>query len=359
MDWDDPLRHLAPISGHPAKKSTVLSSELSTISDQELASLKVNVKLDRFGLASARHNRAACILGSFFQFLEDDGRKILAAEILAWIDTEDNLFELANHLVAAILLPFKASGGKAPPPISRPSIFANEDDEIEQTVASIEPSRRDQTTLKRQCLRREGYQCIYTGYFDRRSVRNQEVTLPQKAKCGTTICAHIIPFALGNFHEKDSLETENKALIWWTLYRYFPVLQGKIDAASINQLGNVVTLHTDVHDTFGDFELTFWPQENAPHSYETTIMVPQFGMESKLGSSLIHLEQHDADIPMPDPEYFKVHHIISQILEVSGLGREIDKLLEAAAEAAENIDPNGSSDLGLLLSQRMLIHTWV
>ncbi|KAK0720621.1 hypothetical protein B0H67DRAFT_663063 [Lasiosphaeris hirsuta] len=29
---------------------------------------------------------------------------------------EDNLFELANHVVAAILLPFKASGGKAPLP---------------------------------------------------------------------------------------------------------------------------------------------------------------------------------------------------------------------------------------------------
>jgi hypothetical protein len=62
---------------------------------------------------------------------------------------------------------------------------------------------------------------------------------------------------------------------------------------------------------------------------------------------------------MPDPEYFKVHHIISQILQVSGLGREIDELLEAAEEAAENFDPNGSSDLGLLVSRRMLMHTWV
>ncbi|KAK0709406.1 hypothetical protein B0T26DRAFT_678831 [Lasiosphaeria miniovina] len=289
MDWVDPLRHLAPISKHPAKESTVLSSELSTISDQELASLKVNVKLDRFGLASARHNRAACILGTFFQFLEDDGRKVLAAEILAWIDIEDNLFELANHLVAAILLPLKASGGKAPPPISRPSIFADEDNEIEQTVAFIEPSRRDQIKLKRQCLR----------YFDRRSVKDKEVTLPQKAKCGRTECTHIIPFALGNFNEKDSLETENKALIWWTLYRYFPALQGKIDPASINQLGN----------------LSFWPQEDVLHSYEANLMVPQSCIKSKSGYSIICLEQHDADIPMPDPECFKVHHIISQILE--------------------------------------------
>lgn len=104
MDWDDPLRHLAPISEHPVKNS-LRSSELSAISDGELASLKVNVKLDQFGRASARHNRTASILGSFFQFLDDEGRNVLATEILAWIDDEDNLFKLANHLVGAILLP--------------------------------------------------------------------------------------------------------------------------------------------------------------------------------------------------------------------------------------------------------------
>ena len=88
-------------------------------------------------------------------------------------------------------------------------------------------------------------------------------------------------------------------------------------------------------------------------------MASGYAIASKSGSSIIQLEQHDARIPMPDPEYFKVHYIISQILEVSGLGWEIDTFLEATAEAAENLDPNGSSDLGLLLSQKMLIHTWV
>jgi hypothetical protein len=112
-NWVDPLGHLAPIPEHPARKSTVLSSELSSISDEQLASLKVNVKLDhfraRFGDVSLRHNKAASILGCFYQFLEDEGRTILKKEILALIDTEDELFELANHLVAAILVPCKPS----------------------------------------------------------------------------------------------------------------------------------------------------------------------------------------------------------------------------------------------------------
>ena len=180
----------------------------------------------------------------------------------------------------------KASGGKAPPPVSCPSVFADEDHEIEQAVAFIEPSQRDQTKLKQQSLRRDGYQCIYTGLFDRRSVKEKKVTLPQEAGFGHTECAHIIPFALGKFNDKDTLETENKALIWWTLYRYFPALRGKIDAVSINQLGNVVTLFSEAHNIFGEFELAFWPQENAPVCLHYFFALSIFNIRKSLTLSL-------------------------------------------------------------------------
>lgn len=73
-------------------------------------------------------------------------------------------------------------------------------------------------------------------FFDCRSVMEQKVTLPQKAKEDSTQCSQIIPFALGNFDDANASETENKALICWTLYRYSPGSQGKIYTASINQL---------------------------------------------------------------------------------------------------------------------------
>lgn len=132
-------------------------------------------------------------------------------------------------------------------------------------MATIEQSsRRDQKRLRKQCLQRDGYQCVYSGWFDRHSVKEKRVLLPQGARWGNTECAHIIPFALGSFDDKDSVETQNKALIWWTLHRYFPALQGKIDASSINQPGNAVTLANAVHSVFCDFELMFRPRENAP-----------------------------------------------------------------------------------------------
>lgn len=69
----------------------------------------------------------------------------------------------------------------------------------------------------------------------------------------------------------------------------------------------------------------------------------------------MQLEQHDPRYPLPDPEYFKVHCRIGQILCVSGIGLEIDQELGKFAEAPRNLDPSGSTDVGLLLSQRMLI----
>jgi hypothetical protein len=134
-------------------------------------------------------------------------------------------------------------------------------------LISIESSsRQDQQTIKRQALRREGYKCVYTGIFDRHSVEKKKVSLPQGAKYGGTECAHILPFALGNFQENDALANENKAIIWFTLHRYFPALKPKISSGSINQLGNVATMFREVHDLFGDFKLSFRPQENVPVS---------------------------------------------------------------------------------------------
>jgi hypothetical protein len=276
----------------------------------------------------------------------------------------------------------KASGGKTPAPMTTASIFADVAHEIEQAMVSIEPSQREQMKLKQDCLSRDGYRCVYTGDFDRNSVMAKAIAMPEGGEYASTECAHIIPFALGNFDSTNSIETTNKAIIWWTLYRYFPTLRGKIDSASVNQRENAITMVQDAHTQFGDYFLRFLPQENIrvdfyyflslwisqglqitnlrmhQNSYETSVKMPGSSTKPKSGSAIIQLEQHDISIPMPNPEYFKVHHIISQILDVSGLGDEIESVLEAA-EFDANLHSNGSTDIGSLLSRKMPIHVWV
>lgn len=160
--------------------------------------------------------------------------------------------------VLVVVVVVKAYGGKAPAPIPRPHpIFAGID-----IVYDDQSRREEQTELRRQCLPRDGYRCVYTGLFDWYAVKGKEVVLPDGAKWGGTDCAHIIPFAFGDSAGQGSQEAT--ASIWWTLYRYFPVLRGKIGPDSVNQLGNVVSLFPEVCHVFGDLELSFWPSEDVP-----------------------------------------------------------------------------------------------
>jgi hypothetical protein len=80
-----------------------------------------------------------------------------------------------------------------------------------------------------------------------------------------------------------------------------------------------------------------------------------FGIAPKSGSAIIKLDHKDPGISLPDKEFFKVHHRIAQILEVSGVGSEIDDEMEKAEEGPWNLDAGGSTDVGLLVSRRMLI----
>lgn len=139
------------------------------------------------------------------------------------------------YLLVVVLVK-AGGGGKAPAPIPRPHpIFAGKD-----IVYEDQSRREEQTELRRKCLPRDGYRCVYTGLFDWYAVGDREVVLPRGAKRGFTDCAHIVPFAFGDPDGSGSRGA--RASIWWTLYRYFPVLRGKIGAESINQAENVVTL---------------------------------------------------------------------------------------------------------------------
>jgi hypothetical protein len=126
---------------------------------------------------------------------------------------------------------------------------------IELAMTSIESSSRSgQSFLKQQCLRRDGYRCVVTGDFDKVKTPNHLGPKEHKDRYTRTECAHILPFALRKFEEKNATQTKNKATIWWALYQYFPCLKGKIGAESINQPQNAMTMTFHLHDEFERFD---------------------------------------------------------------------------------------------------------
>jgi hypothetical protein len=71
-------------------------------------------------------------------------------------------------------------------------------------------------------------------------------------------------------------------------------------------------------------------------------------------------EQSDPSVPMPDPDFLRVHYQIAKILDVSGIQLKIDSAVYADREWMEN-NPNniagdGSTDLEHVLSRKLLMN---
>ncbi|EPE09344.1 hypothetical protein F503_07120 [Ophiostoma piceae UAMH 11346] len=313
---------------------------------------EISVKLDQ--LESHSHG-ASQILRAFWRHLDQDGKQALMDDISACQDSNERLVELASHLLDAILKPFKLAGGKAPTPVTTPPSLDAER-EISLATATIEATtRNDQSSLRSDCLRRDGYRCVYTGAWDIPSCE-QQLANPTPDAEGTYVdCAHILPFALGFFDETDALQTRNKSIIWFAIHRYFPALAGKIDARSINQPANAIMINTLCHRHFGEYGLTFEPQGNNEYRIINHSNLRQL-LQLKSGSSQLQLTCADDTIPMPDPEIFRVHFIIARVLQVSGFG---DRISKAAEKAYLDLDchileASGSTDVGGLLSRMLL-----
>jgi len=68
----------------------------------------------------------------------------------------------------------------------------------------------------------------------------------------------------------------------------------------------------------------------------------------------IALTPKDPSVPLPNPGFLRVHFRVAEILEASGLGRAIIDAMEKVTWDPENLDPGGSSDIGSILSRKML-----
>ncbi|EFX01537.1 hypothetical protein CMQ_6479 [Grosmannia clavigera kw1407] len=348
MSWNSPLAHLPPLSEHPS-----VSPSLSpAISDGSLAILGASVRLDQF---EERSYSASRVIRAFLDHLEDDGKRMLVADI-AICDDDDALVKLANHLIDAILKPFKLAGGQAPTPLSLPQTPGAEH-AIDVAMATIETStRQEQQHLRDDCLHRDGYRCVYSGNLDMNSCEKGDVVVPPGAQTTITQCAHIIPFALGSFDDTDAVQTRNKAIIWFAIHRYFPAIRDKIDTRSIKQRDNAIILDIYVHGLFGGYNIGFLPQ--GLNLYRITkFFTYAMSVNSKSGSPLVEFTSHDHTVPMPDADFLMTHYIISQILQVSGIGRQLDKAVEMALVDLDchALHLSGSTDVGNMISRRLLM----
>ncbi|KAL7627193.1 hypothetical protein AAE478_003969 [Parahypoxylon ruwenzoriense] len=350
MDWEDPLRNLPASAPHPAPESVATSEVSSILEDSnywyESRSAVLKILEDHY-VPNGPEDDTPKVLRTFVMKLPKGGQLALMSEIRLFKDDPAKLRQLRNFLVDAILKPMMAAGGKNPKTPITPALHSNEKDDIFSSTGTVEASfRKDQGLLKADCLRREGYRCALTGWVDGKS-RNK---VPgSEGEMVITQCAHILPFALRNFDEQSAQETQNKATIWWALYRYFPDLKDLIGPGSINQRQNALMMYIALHAEFGNFNLAFEPLGN--NRYRACWLTYRgHGVPD-----VITLASNDPSVPLPNPKYFWVHFRIAEILDASGIREKIEDAWEKEAWDSENIEPSGSIDIGSILSRKMLM----
>ncbi|KAL7799968.1 hypothetical protein V8C37DRAFT_407076 [Trichoderma ceciliae] len=351
MDFDDPLAGYL-LTRHPSS-DTQVSSAPDSPEQWKNQRERVDEILNDYTPVQ-RQDDTSHVFRSFLKHLCKEGQMTLMDEIIQFAPEPPKLRMLRNFLVDAILKPMIIAGGKSPRPLS-PTPVRNAFQAIQLSMTEIQSSsRKDQAALRNGCLSRDDHRCVITGTVDIDYYKEIPSHHRRNLESGKTECAHILPFALRKFNENSARETEVKATIWWAIYRYFPFIKGKIGAESINKSENAMTLWTGVHGEFGDYRLTFEPTNRA-YQYRTHILEAST-LVCRFVPAIITMKQSDPSVPLPEPDFLKVHFQVSKILQISGIRKKIeDALRENECNPICNIQADGSTDLAYILSSKMLI----
>ncbi|KAL7781851.1 hypothetical protein V8C37DRAFT_413943 [Trichoderma ceciliae] len=352
MDFKDPLASYTPISRHPSPDTPPVLAPDSLEQRNGLRE-RVDQILDDY-IQVQSNDDTANVFRAFLNNLCKEGEATLISEILQFAADPPKLRMLRNFLVDAILKPMAIAGGHKPESLT-PTPVKSAQAAIQLSMTEIQPSsRNDQANLKKICFGRDNHRCVVTRFIDQKQKKTLPSHISRNEKGIKTECAHILPFALRKFNENSAKETESKATIWWAIYRYFPFIRGKIGAETINKPENAITLWIDAHSAFGEYSFALEPLDT-PHMYRSSFLEPDTLLADHV-PAIITMKQSDSSIPMPDPDFFKVHFQISTILQVSSIGKKIqDTLCKDDYNSTYNIHPDGSTNLEYILCCKMLM----
>ncbi|KAN0072323.1 hypothetical protein V8E54_009252, partial [Elaphomyces granulatus] len=322
--------------------SSTLSSPVSNpeafISTKEEA----EGRLDKYS-PQAKDDEAASFLKVVIKYLPKRGAMALMRDILSLTDAD--LPQLRLHLIECLLLPMRALGGKTPAYLT-PSPISDAQDQADHVMVEIEPSSREgQRRLRAECLRRDGWCCVVTRAMDWSHATAAELGIHRVT---AVQCAHILPLSLSNFDDKRELEVYNHSVIWSALYRYFPEIEPVVASGITNSPCNTITLDPTLHLVFGSFRLAF-EAKKSPGRYR----IVYYGSRDYSWPDEATIDSQDSSVPAPSPVLLRTHAAIAKILHVSGLAKKLDELLDPP-QIHSQISPNGSTDIGLILSQRLL-----
>jgi hypothetical protein len=186
----------------------------------------------------------------------------------------------------------RAAGGNTPSALPSPR---TDDSDTDNAAAQITNQKRNQGQLMTRCLARDNNRCVLTGFYDSKmALQLLSDEERQNVNSMRTQAAHIIPFSLAAFTEREVLDfpfytmlfspldrsnhqpdsvlycslsfltftnseqRHARAISWEAICRAFPSIR-EFSIDDINDPRNALTLWNPMHDSFGSFELCLEP----------------------------------------------------------------------------------------------------
>ncbi|EGO01682.1 hypothetical protein SERLA73DRAFT_70852 [Serpula lacrymans var. lacrymans S7.3] len=237
----------------------------------------------------------------------DQARVAIAREVISCagkgaLETNGKMYY--DHYLRA----FKRTKGHTPIPsshVSRPS-FDTCKAMIFDMLVEAPQAHQD---AKKNALIRDGSCCVVTGNYERSMVENNQELEKMADDEGkgliVTNCAHIFAESTNlniSGDQKGGIRHHHAASMWAVMDRFgYSQIPFDLNGSNIHRLENILTL-----------DLWFEPT-GTPNTY-------------KLEAPVTFTTQDTEKLPLPSPEYLKIHAACARVAHLSGTGEHIDKI---------------------------------
>ncbi|KAM3512571.1 hypothetical protein MY11210_003746 [Beauveria gryllotalpidicola] len=328
------------------------------------ASVANATSYNRPGLVRLAHRYAVSpkskdnVLRSFFRAIElpMDGPAVDFANDEQIEALRARVTGFAEHLVDNFFLPLRASNARTPQPTPH------------YRSATLRSSSRDfvgtperLSTLRGDCLRRDGHRCVVSYAFDMVKARERETPEGRIVDDGGNLIednniqylevAHILPHSLVHVASDEEL-SETKKTALEILNMFDNDAAHLINGVDIDRPHNALTLTLDLHRSFGAFGIYFTQVSDSPHTYRIDTF-RRIGFQVMFPvTRTLYLSAEHQNIDPPSPRLLALHRAIGHILHLSGAGEYIDNILRKMDEEPL-VQCNGSTPLGEFVRLRM------
>ncbi|KAK7045365.1 hypothetical protein VNI00_007614 [Paramarasmius palmivorus] len=286
-------------------------------------------------------------LDRFRHILEDSPVEYAADQINRHIYTPSGptidsvVFELGRRY-EGLLMAFRNRKQMIDPSMhpSRPSF----DDEVDMHLGIVDGSRRDNRTVKKEALVRDGFRCVATSVLDHSYVKAYK-QLRNEPPLGAidTECCHII--AVANFtecahaHSQDDRKLQATNLTAILSSFGIKIYEKLLNEDGFGDICNILTLRSDVHKFFDRLETWFEPTQNAHeykiyHAYEwtqpalhthDTVTFKIHDSFFEKSASFTATMKSKPDDYLPNPKSLALHAACARVAHMSGAAQVMDK----------------------------------